>query len=241
MAPNNVQLRRVVIPAYICPSNNQPQVRNEQNPGYSCGNCMGGWPQAAGTDYVGNMGHHWGGWRDCGALPEFASPAGTRYFVRGSASQLETPWVNGEWDVDQPRLQGFFQYRGSIRLDDALDGLSNTILAYEDMHWQGFNVGAGGGSGRPPQLVRTALGDSAWMSPLAAIGNLRNPLNNRTAAWYGDHGSDPRCHGWSSNHSGGAQAAKGDGSVRFYSASIDHLVRYSISTRANGETFQEPQ
>lgn len=240
-APNNRVLRQTVIPAFICPSNNQPTNRLEQSEGYACGNCMGGYGQAAGTDYVGNMGHHWGGWRDCNQLPEFANPAGTRYFIRGGSTQLETPWVNGQWDVDQPRLQGLFQYRGTIRMDDALDGMSNTILAYEDMHWQGFNIGAGGGSGRPPNLVRTALGDTAWMSPLSAIGNMRNPINNRTAAWYGDHLSDPRCHGWSSNHPGGAQAAKVDGSVRFYPQTMDHVVRYAISTRANGETFQEPQ
>lgn len=238
-APNNLVLRQRVISSYICPSNNQPNLRIEQNPGYACGNCMGGWGPAAGTDYVGNMGHHWGGWRDCNQLPEFANPPNTRYFIRGSDSQLETPWVNGEWDVDQPRLQGMFQYRGSVRMDDALDGTSNTILAYEDMHWQGFNIRNTGS--RPSGLIRTALGDSAWMSPLASIGNMRNPLNNMTAAWYGDHQSDPRCHGWSSNHPGGAQAAKVDGSVRFYPNSIAHIVRYAISTRANGETFQEPQ
>lgn len=240
-APNNRQLRQTVISSYICPSNNQPLVRIGQNDGYANGNCMDncGFGPAAGTDYVGNMGHHWGGWRDCGALPEFANPPGTRYFIRGSDSQLETPWVSGDWDQDQPRLQGMFQYRGSVRMDDALDGTSNTILAYEDMHWQGFNVRDSGS--RPSGLIRTATGDASWMSPLAAIGNMRNPMNNLTAGWYGDHQRDPRCHGWSSNHPGGAQAAKVDGSVRFYPNSIAHVVRYAISTRANGETFQEPQ
>jgi prepilin-type N-terminal cleavage/methylation domain-containing protein len=240
-APNNRILRQTVISTFICPSNNQPNVRVGQNDGYANGNCMDncGFGPAAGTDYVGNMGHHWGGWRDCNQVPEFANPPNTRYFIRGSDSQLETPWVAGDWDQDQPRLQGMFQYRGSVRMDDALDGTSNTILVYEDMHWQGFNVRDNGS--RPTGLIRTATGDAAWMSPLAAIGNMRNPINNLTAAWYGDHQRDPRCHGWSSNHPGGAQAAKVDGSVRFYPNSIAHVVRYAISTRANGETFQEPQ
>lgn len=239
-APNNRVIRATPLSMLLCPSNTQKPVRANMNRGYNCGNCDG-FGDGGGVDYVGNMGHHWGGWKDCGGVPDFSAQTGVNWFQAGGETGLQTPWVNGNWDIDQPRLQGFFYYRGSTRLDDALDGLSNTILVFEDMHWRGFNIGTGGVTGRPPALDRNPTPEACWMNPLAAVGNMRNPMNNKTPAWYGDHSSDPRCHGWSSNHPGGAQAAKADGSVRFYPQSIDHRVRYAISTKANGETVQEPQ
>ena len=69
---NNIYLRKTTLNFTICPSNQQDKLRLNQNRGYSEGN--GGGEAAAGTDYVGNMGHIWGGWRDCGAIPDFVDP-----------------------------------------------------------------------------------------------------------------------------------------------------------------------
>jgi prepilin-type N-terminal cleavage/methylation domain-containing protein len=221
----NLVIRATPISTLICPSNIQPKVRNNQNRGYSVGSSGG--PDAAGTDYVGNMGHIWGGWRDCAAIPDFPHP--TNVFVRGS--NPGTPWVNGEWDIDIPRQQGLFYYRGSARLDDIIDGTSNTAMVYEDMHWRG---------GNGPQFDRTNTVDSAWMSPLAAIGNLRNPMNNRNPAWQQGAG-DVRCHGWSSNHKSVAGCALADGSVQFFKENMDHYTRYALATKAGGEPVNPNQ
>jgi prepilin-type N-terminal cleavage/methylation domain-containing protein len=222
----NLALRQTVLETLICPSNDQEALRVEpgQNGGYYNG--AGGGPPAAGTDYVGNLGHVWSGWRDCNAVPDFPHP--TNVFIKGS--NPGTPWINGDWAIDFPRYQGVFNYQGSARLADIIDGTSNTIAVFEDYHWQG---------GNGPKFNHNYCVDSAWMSPLAAIGNLRNPMNNKNPAWQ-EAAGDVRCHGWSSHHPGGAQAALADGSTRFFSQNMEHFVRYSLATRNGGEPMTPP-
>lgn len=220
---NNLWLRQKILKFLLCPSNTQPANRPNQWANYNAtipGN-------GAGTDYVGNMGHHWGGWKDCGAIPDFPDPLNR--FVKGSLPG--TPWVNGNWDVDQPRLQGLFYYRGSARLDDILDGTSNTIAVYEDMHWRGGQWGPG-----YSQAIfdLNSSDDAAWMCAVCSIGNLRNPLNNKNPAWQQGNG-DYRCHGWGSNHPNVGGAAMADGSVQYYQQTMDHSLRYALATKAGGE------
>ena len=129
-------IRKKVITAFICPSNEQSPISAQQNTGYRDGN--GGWasPDAAGTDYVGNMGHVWSGWKDNGAVPDFPSADGR--FVKGS--NPGTPWVNGDSQAEQKNLNGVFFYQGSARIAQIVDGTSNTIAVFEDMHWRGTNA-----------------------------------------------------------------------------------------------------
>jgi prepilin-type N-terminal cleavage/methylation domain-containing protein len=228
---NNLYNRTIVIKTFLCPANSQPAVNGSQNRGYGEGNNYGQHP-AARTDYCGNMGHTWGGWRDCGAIPDFVDPAvpTTNVFVRGS---FGTPWGGAdEWDSDQPRMNGLFWYRGSATLDECIDGTTNTLMIVEDYHWRGssdLNV----------QWNYSVQPDSAWMSPLAAICNIRRPINDKNPLHsQGGSGWDVRCHGWSSNHAAGAHGAMADASVQFYSQNIDHYVRYALATRAGGEAVK---
>jgi prepilin-type N-terminal cleavage/methylation domain-containing protein len=221
----NRTLRTQIVPGFKCPSDQNDPLQQNQNQGYFDG--AGGGPPAAITDYVGNMGHIWGGWKDCNAVPDFPDPVGNR-FVKGSMPG--TPWVDGDWDVDQPRCQGVFRYRGSLKLSQITDGTSNTVAVFEDYHFQG-------GSQIPFNFATS--NDAAWMSPLAAIGNMRNPLNNKNPAWQQGQG-DVRCHGWSSSHPGGAQAVLADGSVNFFSQTLDHIIRYGLATRNGGDQVQIP-
>ena len=206
-----------------CPSNDQPPIRNFQKSGYR----HGGNNTAACTDYSGNLGHIWGGWKDCGAVPDFnssAPPNFTRMFVKGQLPG--TPWVNGEWEVDMPRCNGAFKYHGSWALKDFLDGTSNSVLVFEDMHWRGGNDPT-----RPHD--KESCDDAAWISGFGAINAGRNPINNQNPAWLQGAG-DRRCHGWSSNHPAGAQGALADGSVRFFQETIDHQTRYKLLSRNDG-------
>ena len=72
------------------------------------------------------------------------------------------------------------------------------------------------------------------MSPLGALGNLREPMNNTNPAWQQGEG-DVRCHGWSSNHPSTAGCGLADGSVQFYTQTMAHELRYALATKANGE------
>ncbi|MHB8970896.1 MAG: DUF1559 family PulG-like putative transporter [Pirellulaceae bacterium] len=228
--------RQTILSTVICPSNGRIAVvpntcRANMNP-------WGGVPGAR-TDYVGSLGHIWGGWRDNGNVPEFVDPTtGTvvggcfdKEYANNSSSY--TPWVNQNWLVDQPRCQGMFNYFGSAKLGGVLDGTSNTLAIYEDYHWKGGNAG-----NYAEKFSTETNEDCAWIDPLAAVGNLRNPLNNKNPAWQGAWIGDPRYHGWSSNHPGGAQAVRADGSVSYYSDTMQDYVRYALSTRANGEKIQ---
>ncbi|MEQ9411123.1 MAG: DUF1559 domain-containing protein [Fuerstiella sp.] len=218
----NLALRRTVMPAYICPSNASPAIRTGQTFG---GYRWNGSGEGAGTDYVGSLGHIWGGWKDCGAIPDVlvndALP-GTNFGTRGS--NPGTPWINGERINEQVNVNGVFKYIGGTGIRDCLDGTSNTIAVFENMHWRG-------GNGAVFDLRPSSY--TAWVTPLAAVHNLRNPINNQNPAWM-QGANDLRCEAPSSLHEGGIQVTLGDGSVRFISENIDHGTRYKLGVRNDG-------
>ncbi|MBL8810433.1 MAG: DUF1559 domain-containing protein [Planctomycetaceae bacterium] len=216
----NAALRRTVIPGFLCPSNSMASIRtNQVNGGYR----WNGVSEAAGTDYVGNLGHVWSGWKDCGAVPEFPGTL----FVRGPSPG--TPWIDGEQAGEQANFNGVFKQSGSWGIRDIVDGTSNTVAAFENMHYQGGN-GA--------NFNYTVSQYSAWVSPLAAVHNMRNPINNRNPAWL-QGANDLRCEAPSSQHTGGIQVVLADGSVKFISENIDHNVRYRIAVRNDNQPVGE--
>jgi prepilin-type N-terminal cleavage/methylation domain-containing protein len=216
-------LAKKIIPAFICPSNQQESMRLGQiiEPD------NGGWnapynDTAGGLDYVGNLGHMWAGWHDDGNVPDFPSPDGR--FVRGSAG---TPWASERWNNDNPLINGVFMYRGSRKIGQISDGTSNVVLLYETHHWRGGNPATDGSNFYNPQDVAN------WASALGATGTMRNPINNKNASWnYGN--GDVRNYGPQSSHVGGTHILLCDGSVRFVTENIDNLVRYNIAVRNDG-------
>ncbi len=112
---------------------------------------------------------------------------------------------------------GIFGYRGAVTIAQIIDGTSNTVLLVEDMHWRQWGD------------KNSIHDDAAWANPLAGITSLQVPIN------YRDIQDDRRCHGWSSLHTGGAQAALCDGSVRFVSENIDGAIQRGIATRGGSE------
>ncbi|MBC8871425.1 MAG: DUF1559 domain-containing protein [Planctomycetes bacterium] len=225
--PINRTIARRPIGTLLCPSTPRDPVLTwpDQVPGYRWGPVG----PAARTDYVGNIGHVWSGWKDCAAVPEFNIEAAADFpnmFRRGA--NPGTPSVNGESLSSQANLNGVFKYMGSVRVGDISDGTSNTIMAFEDMHWRGGNGAT---------FDQRSTDDAAWMSPLGAINSIRNPMNNKNRAWLQGPG-DRRCHGWSSYHPGGAQALLADATVHFFNQSISHTLRYKLGVRNDGLTLE---
>ncbi len=229
-SPSPNTLSRQAIPGFICPSNDQERVRRDQVAEID----NGGWGGASqgpkgGLDYIGNMGHIWAGWKDCGDVPDFPSADGR--FVRGSQG---TPWISERWNNDNPNIQGVFMFRGSRGIHEITDGTTNTVLLFESMHWQ-FSR-----NGQPNQLNnRNPRIDANWSSALGAVNSMRNPINNKVLAWQPGDQNDPRCSGPSSNHVGGCQVTLCDGSVRFLSENIDNNIRYDLSCRNDGHVIGE--
>ena len=218
----NMTVAQQKIDMLLCPSNGMTVNRGmwSQNSG---GPEI---PNAARMDYSGNLGHIWGGWKDCGNIPDFNQndPNGANRFTRGGVG---TPWISNGWLQDDfARINGVFAYAGAKKLGDLVDGTSKTIAVFENYHFRGYNNGVW--DSRTPDEA------AGWFTSIGSQHTLRNPLNNKNPAWLQGHG-DRRCAGWSSNHPGGASALGADGSVKFYTDDIDNWVRYALATAAGGE------
>lgn len=212
----NAPLAQTAIPGYICPSSPHGAIRPSQtNGGYR----WNGTSTKGGTDYVGNLGHFWGGWKDCGAVPDALVNDALPGNLGTRGSNPGTPWVNGERVNEQANLNGVFKYTGGTSIRDITDGTSNTVGVFENMHWRGGNGAT---------FDYRVSNYSGWVSPLGALHTMRNPINNTNPAWQ-QGANDLRCESPSSYHTGGIQVTLCDGSVRFLSENIDHGTRYKLA------------
>lgn len=218
---NNQNTRQKILPAVLCPSNPQTVIGGHHG-SYN----MSGTPPAARTDYVGNLGYIWGGWRDC----PYYYPAGqTEPSVPYVTDSTMIPWIDGghvRYSGPKPApgwggwggTNGVFAYNGATRIQDITDGASQVIGVFEDHHWRG---------GAPPVIYTNIQDDAAWASPMA-IGNLRNPINFYPPA------DDRRCHAFSSTHAGGPHALMMDGTVRQFNAKLNNYIRFKLAHRWDG-------
>ena len=231
--PDNKAIFRSALPMVNCPSNDNPTTQDNKwitSGGYRWRGNAGGNNRLGGTtDYVGNLGHIWGGWKDCNAVPDAlvndALP-GTNLGQRGP--NPGTPWVNGERANEWAKCNGVFRYGGSWSIRDIVDGTSNTVAVFENMHYIGGDPNHSSSNGRF-NYGRSHF--SSWMTTLGSNHTLRNPINNKKYLQGSFGGGDLRCESPSSRHVGGVQVTLGDGSVRFLSENIDHGVRYKIGVR----------
>jgi prepilin-type processing-associated H-X9-DG protein len=170
------------------------------------------------------MGHIWAGWHDVDRIPIFPSP--DNRFAIGTPG---TPWVSERWNNDNPVINGVFFYRGSVGIAQIVDGTTNTVMLYESMHWRG---------GDGPVFNYDHQDVANWACALGATCPMRHPYNNRNPLWqYGD--GDVRNWGPSSRHTGGIHVTLCDGSVRFISENIDHLIRYNLANRRDNNPIGE--
>jgi prepilin-type N-terminal cleavage/methylation domain-containing protein len=209
-----------VIPALLCPSNPQPALGTSAMI-YDGGGWHGNGrdAQAARTDYVGNMGFVWTGWKDCN--PDWT--AGASWVDPGKAYNH----YDGE---NLTKLGGVFWWRGTAKLADITDGTTNTVAVFENHHWNFSKLA-------PSEMNKPI----AWFGPLAAIDSMQKPINFDPEQFPGNNGNeDTRCTSFSSIHVGGAHSLFADGSIRFLSENIDFNTVYrAIATRGGGERLSE--
>ncbi|NBO91867.1 MAG: DUF1559 domain-containing protein [Planctomycetia bacterium] len=140
-------------------------------------------------------------------------------------------------------LDGIFYTNSRVRIADITDGTSNTMMFGERQHkdpifdqiYTTFPILGWSGWGWVNQ--ENAIGDFLvgacqpinWMVPQSAIGSPTNTSNNNWIRM--------KLSSMSSAHTGGANVAMSDGSVRFLSNSTTLTVLWGLSTRAGGEVI----
>ena len=145
-------------------------------------------------------------------------------------------------------------YAGASQFRDCTDGLSNSVLMYEDvgrnanMHFSGTltAVPAGGfrqGSGPNSYLDPVDGGGRRhwrWGEPDSTSGasgpinNVKNPKGGPSWCDWNSHDCGPNNEAFSF-HSGGCHMLFGDGHVKFMSENTSLVILWSQYTRARGE------
>ncbi|MDR1958474.1 MAG: DUF1559 domain-containing protein [Planctomycetaceae bacterium] len=110
------------------------------------------------------------------------------------------------------KSNGAFYHNSSLGMQAFTDGLSNTLFIGERTSLAGRStwVGMPAGDGCFPTLV---------------VGTTHDTFGKRNGS----------AHGFSSEHPGGANFTRGDGSVHFLSDTISQTVLEALSTRDGGE------
>ena len=210
-------LRGIVVPSYICPSDNNNPIATTVD---------GRASQVQPSNYHFSMGPT----NAMSNNPGCSCPLVATFAARSLAGT----------NVDNPA--GCFTRRGNIlpqnltgnggysgKFGDVSDGLSNTIFMGETIaSWSGHALN---GWSHPNQWGRFTQIPINWDTRFV-------DLASATAA--GKTGCEARCNwnsaeGFKSRHTGGAQFVMGDGSVQFLSQNID-LINYNrLGAKADGQ------
>src|SRR5262249_33296026 len=218
--------RQAVIPPYLCPSDPGPRENEE---------------------YTAPYGFVRGNYRGCvGPGDMYGNPT----------DSTNGPWGKGIFSVrpNQTVDPGKSPQANPVRLTDISDGTSNTVLLSEGVvatittAWGGpmgeTIYGNMGGSifsstltpnstapDRPIGPCPKDQGDAVYKAPCLSLGG---------NAWWTP--SALKAHAAArSYHTGGVNGALADGSVRFFSNTIDQVTWRALATRAGGEVASDTQ
>lgn len=193
---NDWDLGQFTMPTFLCPSDTQSKTTGIMfwlyNP--ACESVGGVWFGAADSQAHGNTNYVGVG----GAMSGIRYQSGTSSAACGPLPNLERGDLNGdgiaEFNTYYP-LRGIFgSNRVKVKMSDVTDGTSNTLLFGESTHGDAWGM--------------------AWISaswkPVGLMGNPAISTPKGASAHYG----------FNSFHTGGAQYALADGSVRFIASTI---------------------
>lgn len=165
--------------------------------------------------------------------------AGFRNYPRCNGCTAARPGLCHHPTFNPKQLSGMFHQNKRFKIRDATDGTSNT-LAFGERHT--FDPVFDEFSG---DVIR----DWAWVW-FAAQGDMffstGTPINFKLPASYptADPATqtrmeDDRFNALGSGHTGGAQVALSDGSVRFLSENIDQTTYINLGAKADGQVLGE--
>ncbi|MDY0169153.1 MAG: DUF1559 domain-containing protein [Thermoguttaceae bacterium] len=139
------------------------------------------------------------------------------------------------------KLNGMFWANSAVRFRDVLDGTSKTLLISEVKVRKPRSNGWGEGGGYWGGGQHSSFGFSTMEPPNANVPD---------RVWLCNDTTSPECVTVSddinklnvarSKHPGGVQAAMADGSVHFFSESINLIIWKGLGTRAGRESIRWP-
>jgi prepilin-type N-terminal cleavage/methylation domain-containing protein/prepilin-type processing-associated H-X9-DG protein len=149
--------------------------------------------------------------------------------------------------IDKRRVSGIFAFSAVVlRIADVTDGTSNTLMVGEGLpacHW--IN-----GEDTTPYDAQPGTWINSWGNLFSMGGGMSTitPINEMTSCRRSTRISDPNCnppaghtmqyaYGFKSRHPGGVQFTLADGSVRFVSQQINHLMYQNLGGRDEGNTI----
>jgi len=156
-------------------------------------------------------------------------PGGTAVGVTSYKGVSGSNWAWGSYPYTPPsggndgldNGNGIFwrsDYKRPLRMENISDGTSNTLMIGEDIGKLNIHNG--------------------WPYSNTTNGTCAIPLNNALIAGqpgFNNPGDWPNVYSFRSRHTGGANFAMGDGSVRFVSQTIDLTTYRNLSTYSGGE------
>jgi len=164
----------------------------------------------------------------------YVCPSDTSKEMRGNEATASYALNHGSrgpsWGMDQVNLKhgntGMFNYLGSIKMQEILDGTANTLFAGEVLE------------------AHTAESSNRWTVGSRHLDSLRsteNPVNTPPGTGIVLDAYGYKCNGaFGSMHPGGANFLFGDGHVQFISENSDLATYQALSTRKGGETVSPP-
>ncbi len=212
--PTNVAATKVVVPAFICPSDGSAGDALVSGRPYVPSNPA----QAMGLWYVGSMGPT--AYDFCSGSCPNSTPSKDNYCCQGCNFGTETGGF-----CQGAGLKGLDCHTGLIARSHVgvptatvRDGLSNTLLVGETL---------------PSHCVYNCLHCTNF--PVAGTNIPLNVMETTAESPY------YRACGFKSKHTGGVTFAMGDASVHFISDSIDYRLINELGTRAGGEAVSIPR
>jgi prepilin-type N-terminal cleavage/methylation domain-containing protein/prepilin-type processing-associated H-X9-DG protein len=163
------------------------------------------------------------------------------YFGNGGT---DCPALDGLAWPNPPQRNGMFEYNPVIRIADVTDGTSNTLLIGERHCFDPiFDMVNYNGGPNDLDTYGPWPGDAnaGWIYAVEPI-NFSLPASDSdlhccSAAW--SVARESRLTAFGSNHTGGANFAMTDGSVRFISESLPLITLQALATRAGGEVISD--
>jgi prepilin-type N-terminal cleavage/methylation domain-containing protein len=181
------------------------------------------------------------------ALPSNTSPASfTNYSGNmGSTGTLMTVTVGTTTTTDYSasRLNGVFYAMSRIGTKSMKDGSSNVLLVSETkIIPNNLSAGTTDVASDWRGLFWNSYGVTAWFSTryppnTNQADQVRRCVDDPQASCSFVFGSNDSYMHTRSHHSGGVQAAMGDGAVRFISQSIDATLFRNLGSRSDGNTI----